>query len=146
MSNTEDLGISAIHHIIAEMGFFWRELSKHDFGIDAHVELPSGNPQVGNGKILAFQIKSGESYIQFDSENNLFFYADSRHYEYWKHYALPVIFAVYSPEQKIVWWIDLSRYIDENPFDRTKKNFTIRIPKNQILSIRSEGDFRAIAG
>lgn len=81
MANTEDLGVSFVHNQVARMGFFFREQPKHDFGIDAHIEL-ANEDGIGSGRNIGVQIKSGSSYFKLNREGDIVHYTDERHIRY----------------------------------------------------------------
>ncbi|MNU46053.1 hypothetical protein D3C71_349070 [compost metagenome] len=70
----------------------FREVTKHDFGIDGELEITQKNEQSkieATGEILKVQIKtvnSANSYMRNEKENSFDFYADSDDLDYWlKH-------------------------------------------------------------
>lgn len=81
----------------------FREVTKHDFGIDGELELTQINEQgktEATARILKVQLKavnSDNSYIQNETDKKFDFYADKEDLEYWlnhKKYGLPVILAI----------------------------------------------------
>ncbi len=134
MALTEDQGVSFVHGIIAELGFFFREQSKHDFGVDAHVET-SNDEGKGTGRNIALQLKSGESYIREDSNQEIAYYTDERHIQYWAQHSLPVILIVYSPSQRKAWWCDVKEYCSRHPQILINSPYIIRIRKSQEFGI-----------
>ena len=80
MPQTEDIRIAHVHGIVAEMGFLFREQSKHDHGIDAQIEIAENGK--GTGRLIAIQIKSGESYIRHNQQGDIVYYSDERHIHY----------------------------------------------------------------
>lgn len=133
MANTEDLGISYVHGIVAQMGFFFREQPKHDFGIDAHLEI-SDDTGKGSGRLVGLQIKSGKSYIRRTSGGSIAYYADKRHIIYWAEHSLPVVLIVYSPNENRAWWVDIKEYISQRPtMLGDEGGCVIKIPNSQIF-------------
>ncbi len=144
MPNTEDLGIAHTHSIVAEMGYFFREQSKHDFGIDAHIEI-ANDAGKGMGRNLALQIRSGKSYIKIDINGNIVHNTTQRHITYWAEHSLPVLLVIYDPDQRSAWWCDVKAYISRHPRMLKHKPYVIRIPQSQILNANSKEQFRQIA-
>ncbi len=145
----EDSGITYSYRIFNEMGYFFREQNKHDFGIDAHVETDDGQEK-GTGRIIALQIKSGESNFKFNKRGDLVFYdnkkpAPGRHIRYWAESTLPVILILYSPEQKVAWWCDVKAYISRHPAILLKPPYRIEIPREHILTVDSKAEFAELA-
>ncbi|MHB8064874.1 MAG: DUF4365 domain-containing protein [Ruminiclostridium sp.] len=60
--HTERIGVSHVASIVHEkMGWIFREQPIADYGIDAQIEI--ANHECPTGKLIALQIKSGESYF-----------------------------------------------------------------------------------
>jgi len=79
----------------------FREKAKHDFGIDAEIELVRKNNEGKfevTGEILAVQIKSTESnsgYIKKESDTKIEIVVRKEDLEYWSHYKNAVLFVFY---------------------------------------------------
>ena len=58
---TERAGVAAAQVAFTKMGWFFREQTVSDFGIDAQVEIEECDKPVG--RLIALQIKSGQSYF-----------------------------------------------------------------------------------
>lgn len=72
--NTEDIGRQGIHKcglVFSELGFIFREQTIGDYGIDAIIEAREGDYL--SGKLIAVQIKSGESYFSEINDNYVIF-------------------------------------------------------------------------
>ncbi len=124
-----DEGINAVG-LIFNKKFKWifREQPKADMGIDAHIEVcRNGNPL---GKLLALQIKSGESWFKEESDGGFIYRGSLEHLKYWDEYSLPVIIVLYNPRtEKAYWQIVFEYYIN-----RTPKRWKITIPYVQELN------------
>ena len=144
MVNTEDLGVSYIHNQIAKMGFFFREQPKHDFGIDAHIEIADDSGK-GTGKNIAVQIKSGSSYNRSNQHNEIVHYTDERHIRYWSEHSLSVILVIYDPEEEVARWSNVKAYISRHPSMLSQGPYKIAIPDNQIFDISSKDELVALA-
>lgn len=72
----------------------YREQSIGDYGIDAIIE--SKNDKYLSGKMIAVQIKSGDSYFKEQKDNCVIYGGDIKHY-YWLNHSLPVIIVLNSP-------------------------------------------------
>lgn len=98
-----DEGVYAVGRIFSrDFGWAFRPQPIADFGIDAHVEVcKSGKPL---GKVLAIQIKSGESYFQEKAKNGYVYRGSLRHLEYWLNHPLPCILVLYNPSTEQVHW------------------------------------------
>ncbi|MBK9631967.1 MAG: DUF4365 domain-containing protein [Saprospiraceae bacterium] len=112
-----------------------REQPIVDMGIDAHIELvEEGNPL---GKLIALQIKTGESYF-YEKEKSFTFYLDETHYNYWVNHSLPVILIGHIPERNITLW----QYVDRNNVEKTTKGWKIEIPKENDLTDISRSKYQ----
>ena len=73
MNTTERIGVSKVQLIVYEkLNWIFREQPIDDYGIDAHIELKDDN--YATGKLIAVQIKSGESYFKNESNNEIIYY------------------------------------------------------------------------
>jgi len=127
-SNTERIGVSAVQSIISsEFGWIFREQPIDDMGIDAQIErVDDGNP---SGKLLAVQIKTGESYLE-EKGNSYFFRGKNVHLDYWTNHSLPVLLVVHLPNSNETVWV----LVDEKSVTRMDKGWKIEIPKTNTLT------------
>src|SRR5690349_21713482 len=70
-------------------GYIFRETSNGDVGIDGQIEQVNEKGEA-TGKIVAAQIKSGNSYL-VDKGDYFWFYPQEKHRNYWCVFPLPVI-------------------------------------------------------
>jgi hypothetical protein len=126
--NTERLGIAKLEWLFSTVGWIFREQTVQDIGIDAQVEIRENN--ISTGQLIAIQVKSGKSYFSERVENNIIYRPDSKHIEYWLRYSLPVIVALYNPEDDTMFWYP----IHSKTILNTDKNFKIEISQNFILN------------
>lgn len=98
---TEKKGVNAFKTLVEEQGGIFREnFGCDDIGHDGNVE----------GIEIKVQIKSGESYF---NGNNVFIKGDKKHFEYWERHILPTIGIVYNPKNKILYWTNISEYLEQ---------------------------------
>lgn len=124
----ERIGVHKVGLLLTELGFIFRESSNTDVGIDGQIEYVN-NIGEATGKIVAVQIKSGDSFLndsKSDSENWIF-YADKKHQYYWERFPIPVILFVNSLSCNKVFFVDVRHYIKINGLG------IIKIPKKNIL-------------
>ncbi|WP_199065657.1 DUF4365 domain-containing protein [Chitinimonas sp. BJB300] len=120
---TERLGVAAIEYFFSEHGWLFREQMKHDYGIDAHIEIVNdGRP---TGKLIALQIKSGASYLSEKTTDSIIFRTDDKHAAYWVGHSMPVVVILYDPETKQAYWQQISR----EALKSTKKSWKLDIPQ-----------------
>ncbi|MHC4661122.1 MAG: DUF4365 domain-containing protein [Planctomycetota bacterium] len=103
-SITAKQGMNYVQAIVESAGsLFQRVDQENDLGIDAFIELThDGQPQC---KMVAVQVKSGQSYYNTQGEECLI--PLGSHKEYWSNYPLPVIGIVYVPSRKEAYWTDI---------------------------------------
>lgn len=68
-----------------QLGWLFREQSTEDFGIDAHMEVVDG--EIVTGKLLALQIKSGESFFQERGPGGWWFRPTDNHVRHWTNHS-----------------------------------------------------------
>lgn len=125
---TERMGVLEVERITNEMFCIWRETPNKDVGIDGQIEYVDENGHA-TGRVIAVQIKAGSSFIKGDEEN-IVFYPEEKHRQYWENFPLPVIIIIYDPEKKVAYWKDARRVLrSEN------KEKAIILPKNQIFML-----------
>jgi hypothetical protein len=125
----ENEGVYTVARIFnRDFRWIFREQPKADVGIDAHVEVcDAGKP---TGKLLALQIKSGESWFDETVEEGIVYRGTLTHLEYWLDHSLPVLILLYSPATEQVYWqIVLKDYVI-----RTSKAWKIVVPYSQALN------------
>lgn len=125
----ERIGVQKVGLILAELGLIFRETPNSDVGIDGQIEYVN-NEGEATGKIIAVQIKSGDSYL-YNSKNdisNWTFYPEDKHKNYWEKFPIPVILLVYSPQNDNVYFIDARYYLKVNGM------CNIKIPKTNVLN------------
>lgn len=126
-SSVSRIGVHKCAEIFENIGFVFREQPIEDYGIDAIIEL-RGEDYL-TGKLIGIQIKSGDSYFEKKNGDNILFYGDIKHYDYWLNHSLPVIIVLYSPSlDKCVWQI-----ITKENAQKCNSGWKIEIPINQLI-------------
>jgi len=111
---TERLGVNAVERAFLELGWLFREQSINDYGIDAQAEPKSDG--IPTGQLIALQIKTGRSYFRKRGDN-VVFYGDRRHLDYWQHHILPVFIILHNPESEVTLWQRVERNLVEEHKD-----------------------------
>jgi hypothetical protein len=125
---TERLGVSTIDIFFSKIGWLFREQPVLDHGIDAQVEVvEDGQP---TGKLIALQIKTGNSYFSEVSGGCYVLRGNKHHYDYWTSHALPVIAMLCNPETLNVYWVQVT---DESII-RTGDGWKILVPQENLLA------------
>lgn len=136
-SAKERVGVNAVENIIIdELGWIFREQPIVDVGIDAHVErVDDGVP---TGKLIALQIKTGPGHFR-ETEDAYVYYGRLVHLEYWTSHTLPVVLIAHLPKLRKTLWVA----INETTVERTKKNWKVSIPKENVLGLETADSLAA---
>lgn len=130
---TDREGIHAVASVFTKMGWAFREQPTSDYGIDAQAEKINSNGKAG-GKLIALQIKTGESYFKKRGDGYVF-YGEDRHREYWINHSLPVFLILHDPKSGLTLW----QKIDERLIEEGKDGrWAIGIPADQTLDEKHE--------
>lgn len=124
---TNRMGVHYTGLIFEKIGYIFREQTVSDYGIDAIVEKKYGDKP--SGKLLALQIKTGESYFKEIKDNKVIYRGDMSHYYYWVNHSLPVIIVLCNPEKNIC----IFNYISEDTVEFTNENWKIEISLDNTL-------------
>jgi hypothetical protein len=96
------LGVTHTKLAIEKLGWLFREQPTEDYGIDAQVELvENGNVE---GRLIALQIKSGNSWFSKPAPDGWWYYPDTAHVSYWTNNSLPVIVVLVDPDAERCYW------------------------------------------
>lgn len=88
--------------------WLFREQPLEDYGIDAHVEVvESGNVK---GRLVALQIKSGDSWLKPSATGGWNFYPEKKHVTYWQNHSLPVAIVVWQESSDTLFFREASRH------------------------------------
>ncbi len=101
--NAERMGVAAANLEFSSWGWAFRSQEVEDYGIDAHVE-PFNGPSSPTGRLLALQIKSGESYFGEETDGGWWYRGKNRHLRYWLGHVLPVLIVLYDPVSRTMYW------------------------------------------
>ncbi|MTI67983.1 MAG: DUF4365 domain-containing protein [Firmicutes bacterium] len=123
-----------------ELGWIFREQPVEDYGIDAHIEIHSGNE--ATGKLIALQIKSGPSYFNEANDGNIVFRGDMRHLKYWKKHSLPVLVVLCDTNNEVCFWEHVT---EENVEVISEKSWKMKIPMNKVLNKKNKHLLERIA-
>ena len=131
-------GISFISGKLAKIECSFNEHAR-EIGIDGIIEIRDVAYH-STGKLIACQVKSGESYFENEDKNNYYLYIDKMHIDYWLRCNLPVLFFIYSPEQEEAYWTQVVNF----NLSEKDQSFLIEIPKKQKLSNTSKENFYSV--
>lgn len=137
---TSEEGIIFVSGLVNRLGWIWREVLKHDVGIDGYIEIVE--EAEATHRLIEVQVKSGESYIRQETQANFRFTTDAEHLKYWMKSAIPVIIVVYSPTKQVGYWVhvqslrlelrdasgSISFDFPKEPFDVTARGRLTELP------------------
>lgn len=128
-SNIDREGVSFSSLRFTKLGYIFREQPIVDIGVDAHIEIKHGN--IGTGKLVGLQIKSGLSYFSEEADNSFTYRGDQKHLDYWLSHSLPIVIILYHPELEELYWETVSK----EKIISTGSGWKLQIPKDQKVNI-----------
>ncbi|MBW4934877.1 DUF4365 domain-containing protein [Marinobacter sp. F4206] len=135
---TERAGVFAIAAQVTALGLIFRETPNSDVGIDAQIELVSGDRALGS--LIAVQAKSGKSYLN-DKGDHFAFYPKESHKNYWETFPLPVVVMLHDPESDMVYFSDARYYLSIPERERTY-NYVPVFKRNNLKNASKEDLFQ----
>ncbi|MGX1612373.1 DUF4365 domain-containing protein [Micromonospora chalcea] len=124
---TNRRGVNLVESASLQLDWFFRPQETSDQGIDAHVEKALG--EVGTGRLLAIQIKSGRSYFTEPTDDGWVFRFDAKKTKLWLGHALPVLVVLVDVEGKVAYW----QHISTRTVISTGKGFKVVVPRAQTM-------------
>jgi HEAT repeat protein len=91
----EGILVGEVIRIVSEAGHIYREVLRHDWGIDGEIEFKNERGQA-SGQRVYLQLKSGDSYLykRKSDGKEIFNIQNSRHVSYWQSQAYPVLLVI----------------------------------------------------
>lgn len=109
--------------------FVFRQQTEHDFGVDLHLEVTDERGDA-TGRLIAIQVKSGESYFSHAHPDGWWFYVSDRHRRYWLNHSLPVVLALHNATTKTTYWAQVS---PDTIVPTNRAGSKILVPSTQVL-------------
>ena len=122
----------------SRLSFTVRPQGNGDYGLDHHAELIENG--YASGRLLALQVKAGNSYFEEHEANGIVFRTDSQHVNYWLHHSLPVAVCLCDLDESQVYW----QWVSRDTAISTGKGFKIIVPVIQKVDQQSENALRQI--
>jgi hypothetical protein len=138
--DVERMGVAAAEPKFSSLGWAFRSQEVKDYGIDAHVE-PFVGPHRPIGRLLALQIKAGESYFREESDGGWWYRGANRHLRYWLGHVLPVVIILYDDTGQTLYW----QHVTEDRIENTDSGWKILVPCAQVVSADAATQLRVIA-
>lgn len=111
-----------------KLGWLFRNQPTEDYGIDAHSEVVDGEDV--RGRLLALQIKSGESFFKESGPGGWWFRPDKEHVQYWLNHSLPVVVVLYHPVTRQCHW----QLVNRATLEKTSTGgWKLLVPEAQVL-------------
>ncbi|MDP9192653.1 MAG: DUF4365 domain-containing protein [Acidobacteriota bacterium] len=140
--HTGRAGTGIVQTRVEKIQYIFRDMPQEsDYGIDAEIEIKDEVTGVVTGRFLKVQIRSGDSYIEKETNDAFVYRSDNlRHLEYWRRCALPVLIIWVDVDAEIAYWavVDGSATV-------TGKSWTIRILKAQRIDASAKAPLRKLA-
>ncbi|MCB9115612.1 MAG: DUF4365 domain-containing protein [Caldilinea sp.] len=135
-------GMLIVQDIVEDsLGWVFRSQITRDFGIDAHIEIITEKSEA-TGKIIAAQIKCGESFFGESNEDGYVFRPKTKHIRYWLDHSLPVIVVICHPGTRECRWVEVT---SENIVS-TGIGWKIILPFGQRFDVTHKHVLSQIAG
>ena len=115
----------------SRIGFTVRPQNNRDYGLDHHAELIED--EQASGRLLALQVKTGDSYFAEQDGTHIIFRTDSDHRDYWLNHSLPVVVCLCDLAESEVYW----QIVSPETIVSTGKGFKIRVPIDQKVDEQS---------
>jgi hypothetical protein len=122
------------------LGWVFREQPVEDTGIDAQVEVVDGG--VATGKLLALQIKSGDSWFRESAPGGWWYRPDGDHVRYWSNHALPVVVVLRRPQTSKCYW---QLVTNDTLVETSGGGWKLLVPEVQVLDEGATGPLRTAA-
>ena len=140
-AKVSSIGVSRTQLYVQEdLKWLFREQPAEDFGIDAHAEVVEGDDV--RGRLLALQIKSGESWFSEPTDGGWWFRPKTHHVTYWLNHSLPVIVVLYHPPTKTCYW----QRATSDLLEQTESGgWRLLVPDTQTLDESARNQWRSVA-
>ena len=139
-ARTERAGLIAVEAACNKLDLIWRDVLQEDVGVDGTIEIALGD--FPTGKLVGAQVKSGISYIRSESVDAFRFYPDSSDVDYWRNLSIPLFLLVHNPTDGNVYWVDVSKYVEERANDPLGRPY-IEFSKKRLLDSEFAAYLRA---
>ncbi|MCW8138010.1 MAG: DUF4365 domain-containing protein [Planctomycetota bacterium] len=128
---TETEGVLHVKRVCNDANQVFREVVTRDVGIDGFLEVcEDGAP---SGKLIGFQIKSGDGFLSEDGRTATF-RADKPHFAYWATCHFPVIGVVYLPRLGKAVWLDLTEVATDARIVHGPHSEQVRLTRGNLFT------------
>lgn len=128
------LGVRIVDSTVSDdLQWIFRTRDQRDLGIDGEIEVVTesndGSKRFGSGRLIAVQIKCGESFFKEEFKDSYVYRGEPKHYDYWSDFSIPVIIVICHPRSRKAFWVEFN----QSAANVTKLGWSIKIPKNNHL-------------
>lgn len=139
--------------LVGEMGHEWYPFEGNEAGIDGMIELRDRETREVNGQMIRAQVKTGESYIESETETGFTWTPSAKDLAYWEASNAPVIVVVARLKTQQAWWVALddaypnadARAARTLHFDKARRSFDADARDALWGVARREEERRAVA-
>lgn len=136
----ERQGVALVQSLtVNDLRWLFREQAVSDVGIDAHLEIVVEGR--ATGRLLALQIKSGDSYFREPVQDGFVYRSDLEHLDYWLNHSLPVFVVICKPGTGEAYW----QVVSDQTFIRTNTGWKMLIPSANRFQADAVGRLQSIA-
>ncbi len=141
---TQVTGVNGTQHVSrvveSELHWIFRGEPVQDFGIDAQAEVVSTD-QIVTGRLIALQIKSGDSWFKNPTKKGWTFYESDDHLAYWLGHSLRVVVVLVNSKSQAYWQVVNTKTVRE-----TDSGFALDVPKTNRLDGSALAKLTELAG
>jgi tetratricopeptide (TPR) repeat protein len=128
---TAEKGMSRSQSVVVEqLEWIFRTQTPSDYGIDAQIEVVEDGDSLVSGRLVALQIKSGESFFREATDTGWRFRADTSHLRYWLSHSLPVVVLLVDTDGVVYW----QHVRPDEHLRETDAGFVLDIPESNRLA------------
>lgn len=136
IEQTSRAGVYLAGLVVERLGWIFREQPIEDQGIDGHLEAAEGQTTAGGthhrrgtGRLLAAQIKAGQSWFSVPSADGWWFRFNRTHAKLWLNHSLPMIVMLVDTDTEQVYWQEIS----DRTVQAAGEGFKVDVPSAQTV-------------
>ena len=128
---TENSGLLYVASVVNECNCILNKVDgSNDIGLDGYLEFVERESVTG--LCIGLQVKSGDSY-QNQGHKFANIKGDKDHFIYWSEHTLPIAGITFIPEDNKAYWIDITKFLKDNPSVIKDGPYTIPVNKDSVF-------------
>jgi hypothetical protein len=136
----ERQGVALVQSLtVTDLRWLFREQAVSDVGIDAQLEIVVNGR--ATGRLLALQIKSGDSYFREAVQHGFVYRSDLEPLDYWLNHSLPVFVVICKPGTGEAYW----QVVSGQTVMRTNTGWKMVIPSANRFQADAVGRLQSTA-